>query len=1008
MKNPGFDDEPRAPLEPLRLYLLGGIDLRDRSGAEISAVLAQPKRFALLAYLAAAPGARFRRRDQLLGVFWPDADEARARGSLNRSLSFLRGWLGNDVIVSRGKDEVGIAADHLWSDVAAFEAAISASDLAAAVDLCRGDLLEGFHVGGTAEFSHWIDRERARLRMRACTAAWALAARAEEAGNMEDALVRARRALELDLLDEPALRRLLALLDRTGDRLGAARVYADFVRLLDREFEMEPSPETRALMETVRSRVRAHATASTDIELAGQQPQPDSSLQQSAPARESPTQEAQPQEAQQQHVVPAHTSARTQQDGDTGGMQSGKPGGGFRPVRVAGALVVLVLLILAALQITGTFTSDSSAPNASNTVLVLPFSHTGDADVAFLKDGAAEILSANLVVPGELATIDARAVREYLDGSVVDAAATDRLRELGEHFRARYFVTGGVTALSGQLHIHAALIDTRNGQRLADVTLRGTTDEAFALFDDLTRQMLIALPATSKARLSRAAARSTTVLPALRAYLEGEQHYREGRFAAALDAYRTAITEDSTFALALYRFDVTGDWTGTVTAELSKEIVARALRHSARLAEPERMLIEAWAAYRSNDLPEADILYTRIVRGQPNNLEAWYRLGELRFHWGTWFGRSYRLAREAFEHVRRFNPNDVPALIHLARIAAADGDQRRLDTLIAELHLYNSDDRITGQAELLRAYAFGNQQAKRDAFAQATAHGPHRIFDAAKLLAAHTTDLRGAAELAAEFTEQGPPALENVVDALALQALIELGRGRPESAHQLFSRVVSTAPADFRALALVQPWVSADPKEVDALRRQLAAFPGPDPRWNIGGFLPRRVILEGLLAVQANDTIAARGFIRQLKEARTIQPRHIETTKYLGRVLEAALLRAQGNPDAALDALGSTVVIEDITPTAHSYSFAYARFLRAMLLEESGQYEEALKWYATFPEPEGFEVVYRAPAHLAQGRIELKLGRKDRAAAHFATAAILWQDAEPQVAALLETNGIRR
>ena len=39
-----------------RLYVLGRIDLRDPLGGEVGTVLAQPKRLALLAYLAANTG----------------------------------------------------------------------------------------------------------------------------------------------------------------------------------------------------------------------------------------------------------------------------------------------------------------------------------------------------------------------------------------------------------------------------------------------------------------------------------------------------------------------------------------------------------------------------------------------------------------------------------------------------------------------------------------------------------------------------------------------------------------------------------------------------------------------------------------------------------------------------------------------------------------------------------------------------------------------------------------
>ena len=61
---------------------LGISDLTDpASGAELRAVLVQPKRLALLVYLALANSHRFRRRDTLTGLFWPNVDGDHARGA---------------------------------------------------------------------------------------------------------------------------------------------------------------------------------------------------------------------------------------------------------------------------------------------------------------------------------------------------------------------------------------------------------------------------------------------------------------------------------------------------------------------------------------------------------------------------------------------------------------------------------------------------------------------------------------------------------------------------------------------------------------------------------------------------------------------------------------------------------------------------------------------------------------------------------------------------------------
>src|SRR5690349_17922307 len=85
---------PRAFM--VRLHLLGGLGLTDSDGRERNDILAQPKSVALLAYLAVAVPVGLRRRDELLGCFWPETDTSRGRRALSQALFVLRNALGAD------------------------------------------------------------------------------------------------------------------------------------------------------------------------------------------------------------------------------------------------------------------------------------------------------------------------------------------------------------------------------------------------------------------------------------------------------------------------------------------------------------------------------------------------------------------------------------------------------------------------------------------------------------------------------------------------------------------------------------------------------------------------------------------------------------------------------------------------------------------------------------------------------------------------------------------------
>src|SRR6266566_3671792 len=242
----------------IRLRTLGAVDLKDSDGRELRPLLTQPKRLALLTYLALAGSSGFRRRDTVVALFWPELDEEHARGSLRQALRFLRRSLGEGIIVSRGEEEIGVDRGVLRCDATAFMEACEVGRDAEALDLFQGDFLDGFFVSEAApELERWVEEERIALRRRAAASAWALADGYRVAGDRADAAALARRAAGFAPEDEGALARLIAFLDDLGDRAGALGAYDEFARRLKQEYDAEPAPETQALIRSVRERTAA-------------------------------------------------------------------------------------------------------------------------------------------------------------------------------------------------------------------------------------------------------------------------------------------------------------------------------------------------------------------------------------------------------------------------------------------------------------------------------------------------------------------------------------------------------------------------------------------------------------------------------------------------------------------------------------------------------------------------------------------------------------------------------
>ena len=237
----------------IELRILGPPNLRRTTTEGDGPMHLQPKRLALLAYLALASADGYCRRDHLLPLFWPDLDEAHARNALSQAVYRLRRVLGREAVANRGAEELRVTPERVWCDALAFEHALADDRPDDALALYRGPLLDGLYVSDAPAFERWRESERERLRLRAGTAAGALAEREEAAGNPAGAVRWLRQVLDLAPDDESALRRLMRLLDRLGDRPGALRAYDAFTKRLSDDLDLSPTPATRSLAERLRT-----------------------------------------------------------------------------------------------------------------------------------------------------------------------------------------------------------------------------------------------------------------------------------------------------------------------------------------------------------------------------------------------------------------------------------------------------------------------------------------------------------------------------------------------------------------------------------------------------------------------------------------------------------------------------------------------------------------------------------------------------------------------------------
>jgi DNA-binding SARP family transcriptional activator len=212
----------------------------------------------LLAYLLLERD-KMHSREVLIGEFWGDYSEQKARNCLNTALWRLRRALelngGNEVYLLT--TEVGVGFNNqsqYWLDVATFEDQAvqiikksqgqldseEARRLAGTLKLYRGDLLEGV-------YEDWAIRAREYQRLLYLNGLECMVRYHSQQGSYNQALEYAYQILRADPLREEVHREVMHLQALRGNRAEAVRQYKVCQELLDKELGIEPMPETSNL-----------------------------------------------------------------------------------------------------------------------------------------------------------------------------------------------------------------------------------------------------------------------------------------------------------------------------------------------------------------------------------------------------------------------------------------------------------------------------------------------------------------------------------------------------------------------------------------------------------------------------------------------------------------------------------------------------------------------------------------------------------------------------------------
>src|SRR6266404_2795149 len=503
----------------LSLRTLGTLYLRAPDGSEVRSVLAQPRRIALLAYLALATPRGPHRRDRLLALFWPDQDQAHARNALSQAVFFLRSALGADTVVSRTADEVGLDLSTVWCDAIAFDEAFDARRYTDAFELYGGDLLAGFHVAGAApEFAEWLDATRATYARRYASAMESVAVEREAAGDRAGAVVWRRRVATQDPLNSDAALQLMRALAAAGDPGAAIRHARVHETLLREELDAPPDGRISQFVNTLRE------SPATTVTIA---PVPKSSP---ASDHSAPTLTVPPSESP--------ISPRSEKAGN--GRARWKYAGGTA-VGIAGAALAMFA-----------FTLKAAPSVTSSCIAVIPLAnYSGDRSQDDFADAVTDALITELARYQRLSVTPRTSVTQY-------KATRKPLPEIARELGCNTVVEGSVVRGGNRVIVDAQLVNALADRNFWAERYEREAADLPALERDIAEAIALQLRATD---LSEEGAAAGTPAHALTRRVDPIVYglYLRGRDAAlsrnpaglrlAIVLYKEAIRRDSSFAL---------------------------------------------------------------------------------------------------------------------------------------------------------------------------------------------------------------------------------------------------------------------------------------------------------------------------------------------------------------------------------------------------------------------------------------------------------------------------
>jgi serine/threonine-protein kinase len=636
--------------------------------------------------------------------------------------------------------------------------------------------------------------------------------------------------------------------------------------------------------------------------------------------------------------------------------------------RVPTWAIVGGLVVLGAAAVPG-YRAMKRAPVAdgSLSIAVAPF-EVLDPQLALWKEGMVDVLSRNLDGAGPIRSIPPSASIKKWEGHADRTVAT----EFGKRVGAQLVVYGQLQPAGRDLvDAKVWIVDTQRDAQPTELQFRDSVARMDRVTDSLSVKVLAAIGRSRGIGAGRVASLGSGSLPAIKAFLQGSQYFRRTQWDSAATAFKEAVALDSTFGIAYLHLAQSSGWSrGSGNPEATAanrkagsfvrpglsprdSLLLTAAGHYAEVGRGARSAAEARRAIETMQV---------AVERYPNDPEAWYLLGDMRFHSDRTI--TDREALNYFDRAIAADSDFAPAYIHAIELSYRYGTD--IGRRYADAYLRRDPRDFEGEGIRLAALA-SNARTKPEQLKAEIDTLPERVVQKAFTAISRMPD---TTETATHLLKRALPRAPTAASTRSVNILLANQLAMHGHIREAWPLALSTKhylAAEIAGLGLI-PADSADKIIRPFLAERNDAF----------------LIAIPFMALIRDSTALLKAAVEIDKfAAKDTVPGQRAVSEYVAASLRAYAALAKG------DTATATRLFEAL-PDTLPISVGFDIFTRARLIGR----QDPKRAIAILERHAPVGLLYPA-RELERGRLAEKIGDKERAVDAYSFVATVWQNADP-------------